>query len=239
MRRTDKTHLESKHRLYIIGAAISFLIAFAAWLLHVPLKMAYITMPSFMIGGLLGVVLSNKARMIGSGLKGEKYTKNLLSKLPENVYVYNDLKVKADGRESEMDNIIVSPSGVFVLETKNHNGRIVGNAEDKYWTQHKVGRKGTPYSKQMYSPVKQVGTHVYRLSQYLKANGVNVWVNGGVFFSNHEAEVLVKNTSKIPVFSHYESDELLDYVTTVAKKELSEHEIQRIVELLNKVKMAS
>lgn len=90
----------------------------------------------------------------------------------------------------------------FIIETKNMNGTIVGNYDAQYWTQRKIGRNGTPYSGQLYSPVKQVKTHVYRLANYLRKENINVFVDAMVYFSNPNSVVQVTGFSAgTPVFS--------------------------------------
>ena len=87
-----------------------------------------------------------KKNILAAGIEGEKQTANLLSFLPKDYTVYQDVRVPFKGKTSEVDNIVVGKKGVFIIETKNLNGDISGRIEDTYWTQTKVGRGGTPYS---------------------------------------------------------------------------------------------
>lgn len=96
---------------------------------------------------------------------------------------------------------------MFIVEVKNHNGHIVGDSKDIYWTQHKVGRGGTPYTNKVYNPVRQVGTHIYCLANYLRLNGVNTYVEGMVFFVNKDCMVSLTGDSTISVYSASDSDE--------------------------------
>lgn len=36
---------------------------------------------------------------------------------------------------TQIDHILISPYGVFIIETKNYTGWIFGNARQKQWTQ--------------------------------------------------------------------------------------------------------
>lgn len=170
-----------------------------------------------------------------SGLIGEKGTLSLLSDLPADWYILNDVTVTVDGNKSQLDIVVVAPNGIFVIETKNHNGDITGNIEDHKWVQNKIGRRGTPYSNSIYSPVKQVETHVWRLSQFLKLNGFNAWVTGIVYFSNKEASVNIRGTNdRIPVYSYYESKGLLDFLrSNVSNKRPKYEELEKIANLLD------
>lgn len=190
----------------------------------------------FFIFMLLGVSTDRKYRMLKSGVDGEQQTQRIVSHLPDNYVAISNVKVEANGK-SELDLVVVGDNGVFVIETKNHNGTIVGNTADERWTQHKVGRKGGEYSKDMYSPVKQVGTHVFRLSKFLKLNGINVWVQGIVYFSNYQAVVEVNQNlnNAPPVFAASEDGvrELVHYISYYnGKNKVDKTTFEKIVNLL-------
>lgn len=228
-----KNELKSKYQNYLIYSVISYIGAII-FLLTFSLRIPGISMPGFIVCGLFATYFTKKFKIIKSGIKGEKITANLLAKLPENFFIFNDIKIQADGKESELDNIVVSPQGIFVIETKNHNGKITGDIEDQYWIQHKVGQKGTPYQKKMYSPLKQVKTHTWRLSQFFNENGLNLWVDSAVYFSNSGTIVKINNSlnSNVPIFSYDESDDLLDFILTKNEREISEQRIKQVNDLL-------
>ena len=69
-----------------------------------------------------------EARMWYRGAEGECVVAEILeSGLPDGYHVFND--VKFPGRTANIDHLVIGPSGVFVLDTKNWRG-IVGWAED-------------------------------------------------------------------------------------------------------------
>ncbi len=132
------------------------------------------------------------------GAKGELMGLAQALNLPEDYHVFTNVKICYQDYCQEADLVIVGIKGVYVVEVKNHNGRIVGNGDDSHWIQHKVGRGGGKYSKEMPNPVKQVRGQVYKLSKLFKENGINVWVDGIVLFTNESVNVNVQNTS-VPV----------------------------------------
>lgn len=136
-----------------------------------------------------------------SGMHGERAAANLLATLPDSYTIFQNVMLTYDDRKSEIDNIVVGKSGVFIIEVKNHNGHIVGDLNDRYWTQHKVGRGGTPYTNTLYSPVKQVGTHIYCLANYLRRNGINTYIEGMVYFTNKDCGLCLTGDSGISVYS--------------------------------------
>ena len=194
-----------------------------------------LSMVFFIIFGLMLNKSNQKASSLSAGLEGETKSTKLLEQLPDAYCIIPGPRIEVDGRESEMDHVILGPNGIFVMETKNHNGYIKGSESDHELTQHKVGRKGGKYSKNFYNPVKQVNTHVYRLSQLLKNNGYRHWVQGMVLFTNNEAQVNV-NSVKTPVLnlSQDGSKEVLDYITGYeAKSKLDQKELHKVAMLIN------
>lgn len=170
-----------------------------------------------------------------SGQLGEEATAGFIAKFPDSYRGFQNLHVTWEGKTSELDMVVVGPTGVFVIETKNHNGLIQGNLEDHDWVQFKTGRAGGQYSKTFYSPVKQVGTHVYRLAHYLRSNGQNVHVDAMVFFTNPDATVQVYGTpGKIPVYAGQPGANLIAQQILSAKPALSPQTVDNICRRLQK-----
>lgn len=177
---------------------------------------------------------SSKASFIALGVKGEEATSEILNHLPDDFTVIANLTISFEGNKSELDHIIIGPTGVFVIETKNLNGTIYGNEEEKDWEQHKIGRKGGEYSKVFYSPIKQVNTHVFRLSSYLKQQGAGSWVQGMVYFSNPQAEIYI-NSKNVRVFDYQGGkNQILAYIEGFDRETLSETKRKKIVSILMK-----
>lgn len=178
---------------------------------------------------------SGEQEMVASGIRGEKFAEMQLSCLPNDYVVFKNVQVSFDNKTSEIDNIVVGKSGVFVIEIKNINGSIVGDYSDKEWIQNKVGRGGTPYSKVFYSPVKQVGTHIYRLSHYFRNNGIQVYIKGVVYFVNPQSDVtLYGEPNNIPVFSRdvNQGQDIIEYIVN-GQDNLTDETVNKIVCLLN------
>jgi len=65
-------------------------------------------------------------------------------------------------RTTQIDHIVVSNYGIFVIETKNYKGWIIGNEFDDYWTQIIFKRK-----EKLYNPIKQNFGHIQALKSVL------------------------------------------------------------------------
>ena len=97
------------------------------------------------------------------GAIGESNVASTLRRLPSDEYkVLNNVLIKSGGRSSQIDHVIVSIYGVFVIETKKFSGWIHGNEKSQSWTQtfYKKRRK-------FRNPIKQNWSHIFALKDYL------------------------------------------------------------------------
>lgn len=148
-----------------------------------------------------------------AGLQGEMRTLSVLQLLDKQHIVIPNATVSFSGQSSEMDAVVIGPSGVFIVETKNHRGFIQGDTAAQQLTQITQDRYGNRFSQSFYNPCRQVATHAYRLKSVLKERGLDTWVNTCVFFSNPEACLNITNNTNqnCPVF--HEPNQLLAYLT--------------------------
>jgi hypothetical protein len=97
------------------------------------------------------------------GFLGEKAISIILSRLDSKKYrVINDLMIEVEGKTSQIDHVIISNYGIFVIETKNYKGWIIGDEYSEYWTQVIYKRK-----EKLYNPIRQNYGHVQALKNYL------------------------------------------------------------------------
>lgn len=97
------------------------------------------------------------------GYIGEKIIAFVLSRLDQNQYkVINDVMVETESGTSQIDHVIVSNYGIFVIETKNYTGWIFGDDNSRYWTQVIYKHK-----EKFYNPVRQNYGHVKALKAVL------------------------------------------------------------------------
>lgn len=70
------------------------------------------------------------------GKRGEKHVAAFLSFLPKKEYkVINDLLLQTGGHSTQIDHVVISVYGIFVIETKYYKGWIYGGENSEYWTQ--------------------------------------------------------------------------------------------------------
>ncbi len=77
------------------------------------------------------------------GWFGEKKTTfNMWLSLDDKIYRrYHDVIIPAANGTSQIDHILVSPYGLFIVETKNVKGWIFGSEDQRKWTKSVYGKK--------------------------------------------------------------------------------------------------
>ncbi|HIF9246066.1 TPA: NERD domain-containing protein [Photobacterium damselae] len=111
---------------------------------------------------LLLIVSVFKSRWL-KGIFGEFLVNRLLSKLPESDYtLIKDVTLPTSDGTTQVDHIVVSKYGIFVVETKNMKGWIFGSARQKLWTQ-KIYR----HSSKFQNPLHQNYKHIKALETLL------------------------------------------------------------------------
>lgn len=96
------------------------------------------------------------------GFFGELWTKKDLRRLSKEYHVLNDIMIDINGVTHQIDHIVVSKYGIFVIETKQYNGFITGEKYDVKWIRH-VGKKKYYYT----NPIRQNYGHILSLSELL------------------------------------------------------------------------
>ncbi len=230
--------LSKQYFRYRLLAVIGYLMVTASLIALLPmlikLNTTFVYPLAFVLimGAILGYKMRNKANILRSGVEGERALENVVARLPDNYVGFKNAEIYFDRQKSEIDMVVVGISGVFIIENKNQRGEIYGNYDGREWTQLKIGRGGTPYSKRFYSPVKQVGTHTYRLANVLRQSGVNVRVTPIVYFSNPQSEVHINGDGEIPIFCS--ADKLLQYILR-CDNAVPLGDCKKIIKLLNKI----
>lgn len=136
-----------------------------------------------------------------SGAFGEDFTLSVLKTLPDHYVVFNQVELPDPCSRTgyrELDFVVLGPSGIFVIESKNHNGRIEGEESDAKWTIHKTGRRGGRYRGTIRNPVRQTKHQVQVMRQYLKKRKVTEGITGVVALSGN-GDLSGINSPSVPV----------------------------------------
>lgn len=90
----------------------------------------------------------------GKGKLGEFVVGTFLKQLGPGHDVLNDLTFVIDGESTQIDHVVLSTRGVFVIETKNYQGKIFGKSHESQWTQ-RLGRQSFKFQ----NPLRQNYRH--------------------------------------------------------------------------------
>ena len=176
------------------------------------------------------------------GRRGERRISSRLFSLPREYHVFNDVYIEAQGRSVQIDHIVVSRYGIFVIETKNYTGWIYGNDKSEFWIKNMYGNKY-----RFRNPLKQNYSHVKSLQALLgvpesKFIPIIVFLNGatlkcdttGIVIYSHQLRRTILDHS-VPLFSDAEVEKLITLLSSsriVEKKRRSNH-VHRIKEGIN------
>lgn len=138
--------------------------------------------------------------------------------LKEHYILLNDLTLPdAEGGTTQIDHILLSPFGIFVIETKNYKGWIFGGERQKQWTQ-KIYQKSFKFQ----NPIHQNYKHMKVLERIL-SDIVDVESLHSVIVFMPEAEFKTTMPNNI-----FRGAGWTDYVKTFQQPVISEMKLKRI-----------
>ncbi|MGP4863578.1 NERD domain-containing protein [Psychrobacter sp. T6-5] len=129
---------------------------------------------------------------------------------------------RANGGSTQIDHIIVSVYGIFVIETKNYKGWIYGSENQRQWTQ--AFPNGSKFKFQ--NPLRQNYLHIKTLADLL---GLELSYFHSMIAFIGECEL--KTRDELP--EHVLTSGMVSYVKKKQDKLLTEDEVTSIVEQIN------
>lgn len=155
------------------------------------------------------------------GKVGERQVANILKKLPKDDYkTINNLLLSSNGYSTQIDHVVVSVYGLFVIETKFYKGWIYGGENSEYWTQNIFGNKY-----QLRNPIQQNRGHIRALRFLLKEYG-NIPYISIVAFSRQSSLGVDAHTSVIYW------DEICRVIRQYEDKVLTQSQVRNIYDYL-------
>jgi ssDNA-binding Zn-finger/Zn-ribbon topoisomerase 1 len=159
------------------------------------------------------------------GIFGEFIVNRLLLKLPKSDYtLIKDVTLQTDDGTTQIDHVVVSKFGIFVVETKNMKGWIFGSARQKQWTQ-KIYR----HSSKFQNPLHQNYKHVKTLESLLGCSGEQL----------HSVIVFIGDSTfktEMPPNVTYARG-CIRYIKQFDEVVFSDDEYLRLIESLNQIKL--
>ena len=155
------------------------------------------------------------------GKKGEGKVSKILSYLPKDKYiVINDILIEYEHGTIQIDHVVVSMYGIFVIETKNYKGWIFGCEKSNMWVKNVFGRKYY-----FYNPIKQNRSHILALMYKLTLSDKKF--NSVIVFSSRAA---LKVHTETPVIYFQELNQLIKKYT---EQKFSFEQMNEIVKKIN------
>ena len=114
-------------------------------------------------------------------------------------FLLNAYVPKRDGSTSEVDLIMISQSGIFVIESKHYSGQVSGNRNEQYWKQTRRNKEINRF----YNPIRQNESHCLYLSEYLGLNK-SKFLSYIVFSDKCEFKNMPKSTKKYRILHRKE-----------------------------------
>lgn len=125
----------------------------------------------------------SQLRAVEHGLQGEEAVASALEGLPSDYYVINDITIALACQETQIDHVVVTPTEVLCLETKNWKGIYRPGRAGWLWRPlHR--REGRPRWHK--DPQAQSLMHSEALREYLKSRGFKVRIQALVVLADPE-----------------------------------------------------
>lgn len=174
------------------------------WIIIIIILIAFITFVAIVLiivtaigKGLSGI----SSWYVSPGKNGEQRAARNIANLPSNEYfVINDLLINRwHEYTSQIDHVVVSRYGIFVIETKNITGHIYGSENAQKWKRYwKAWYRGWERSNELEfdNPILQNKAHIEALKVFLRNYNVN-YISIVAF--NPEAELYVHTNESIVI----------------------------------------
>ena len=159
--------------------------------------------------------------------KAGEFSVNAAAKLfldKDEYRLFKDVTIPAKGGTTQIDHIVVSKFGVFVIETKNMKGWIFGSPRQKTWTQ-KIYR----HSSKFQNPLHQNYKHVKTLQVVLGLSDNQVF---SVVVFVGDSTFKTKMPDNVTQGKGY-----IRFIKSKQEVVLSEREIQSIVRKIEKTRL--
>jgi hypothetical protein len=155
---------------------------------------------------------------LGKGIIGEFFV-NIAIKFKLNKDEYHLIKnvtLKTEDGTTQIDHIIISEYGIFVIETKNMKGWIFGNEKKKFWTQ-----KIYKHTNKFQNPLHQNYKHIKAIQNILNIKQNKIF-SVVVFTGESKFKTEMPENVKQGV-------EYIDFIKSKKQKIISKDEVSRII----------
>ena len=195
---------------------------------------------SLIIGGSIAYEI-NKIKI--KGFLGERKVNRKLQKLSKKnkgKVIKNLNLIKKDGISTQIDHVFVNNSGIFVVETKNYSGKLVGSEKDYNWTQvlgdkkyeaHNFARQNEGHVAAIYEFLgKNCSLPVYSVLSFNPTCETRLNLKKSIVTSYDTISDAIKFRSRKPLVSDAVVDNIYNLLNTEAikNKSVSKTHVERL-----------
>ena len=162
----------------------------------------------------------------GKGKFGEILVGYFLKKLGPEYKIMNNVMLRNNDKTAQIDHTVVSPYGVFVIETKSYSGTVYGKQKANEWTQYLGGRK-----RYFMNPIHQNYGHIKALQSII---GDDVPVYSIITFSGFGKLKTEKGETPVVYFV-----ELPDEIKKHKERVIGNERCGRIVSIIRDANISS
>ncbi len=153
------------------------------------------------------------------GKIGETKVRKLLDTLPkDNYFPIHNVLLRTDTGTSQIDHLVISTYGIFVIETKYYKGWIFGDEKVRRWTQSIYGNK-----RQFNNPIHQNYGHIQALKNLMPQYAADDFISIIAFSDRCTLKIQERQSMHVVYFS-----ELLSVIQEFNKVRLSTDEQQKV-----------
>jgi hypothetical protein len=182
------------------------------------------------VGLVVFLVLKKEYNILKSGVHGEETTLKLLRKLPKEFTVLTNPVILNRGVTMELDFVVVSKNGVFIVESKNYRGIVSGRTSKTYWKQIKHGKNNKIYEKEVPNPAKQSFRQKRRLEELFRDLKITANIYPILYFVDSRTELKIQDDANLNVAIIDNEDSLLDFIqSTKGREKVSSEELAKII----------
>ena len=200
-----------------VGAVMLFAIIFNESDLHLAFPGMFLGLSLVLFA--LYMIAKHNYNILNAGVKGEQQTYEILKQLPKDFTVITNPVIHNRGSVNELDFVVIGTNGVYVVETKNYRGIIIGNTSAQNWKQIKHGKNKT-YEKDVKNPAKQVYRQGRRMAEMFIDFGISADVFPILYFVDSRSELKITDDSEINVSIINNENDLLDYIVNSKGKHI-------------------
>ena len=175
-------------------------------------------------------VLRKEYEILQSGVRGEESTLKILRKLPKEYTVLTNPVIHNRGVTMELDFVVVGKNGVFIVESKNYRGTVLGKTSKPYWKQIKYGKNNKTHEKEVSNPAKQSFRQKQRLIELFRDLRISANIYPVLYFVDIRTELKIQDDAGLNVAIINNQESLLDFIeNTKGREKVSSEELSKII----------